>query len=329
MAENLAPVVLFVYNRPWHTEQTLRALEKNELAKETILYIYADGPKNEVTKEQNKKIQEVRSIITQNWKFKRIEVIAREENWGLADNIVDGVTFIVKKYGKIIVLEDDIVTAVGFLKYMNDALALYEREEKVMHISGYMFPVKGKLPTTFFYGPTSCWGWATWARAWGYYNNDAVELCAKIKNQGLVSKFDIENTYSFFGQLKANASGQLKTWAVRWYASSFLNGGFALHPYPTLTQNIGHDGNGENCEITDDFSWKKMASKILVEPIQIIESQKARQKMIEFHIGFNNREYKERQKIKDVILRIMTFIIKHLYRVLKDLSCKLIKNSNL
>ena len=146
----LAPIVLFVYNRPWHTEQTLNALMQNELADQSVLYIYADGPKENATEEQLKKIEEVRHVIrTKKW-CKEVHIIESEKNKGLADSIINGVTEIVNKYGKVIVLEDDIVTSKGFLKYMNEALELYKEEDKVYHISGYMFPVKGNCLKPFF-----------------------------------------------------------------------------------------------------------------------------------------------------------------------------------
>jgi GT2 family glycosyltransferase len=114
-----APIALFVYNRPWHTRQTVEALKKNELASESELFIYSDAPKNGKAKE---KVKEVREYIKTIDGFKKVTIIERENNWGLADSIIDGVTKIVNEYGKIIVLEDDLVTSPYFLKFMNEAL---------------------------------------------------------------------------------------------------------------------------------------------------------------------------------------------------------------
>jgi len=103
---NLSPIVLFVYNRPDHTRQTVEALQKNELAEQSELFVYSDAPKNEEAKE---KVKEVREYIRTIDGFKKVTIIEREKNWGLADSIIDGVTKIVNEYGKIIVLEDDLV----------------------------------------------------------------------------------------------------------------------------------------------------------------------------------------------------------------------------
>jgi FkbM family methyltransferase len=317
----LSPIILFTYNRPWHTQQTLEALEKNDLAQESILYIYADGAKENANEEQLHKIEEVRKLIKQDWKFKEIHIIERAENWGLADNIVDGVTKIVNEYGKIIVLEDDIVTSVGFLKYMNDALDLYEHEEKVMHISGYMFPVKEKLPETFFYNTASCWSWATWKRAWKYFDNNAQKLQSQIAEQNLIDKFNIENTYGFYEHLKANAMGTMKTWAVRWYASFFLQDGHALHPYPSLTRNIGHDGMGENCGINTNFDWTSLAEFIPVNKIPLEENIKVRESMRVFNknllVANTSKKNSLRQVVRENMAKIIPKSLKHQYRLKK------------
>jgi len=284
----LAPIILFVYNRPWHTQQTLEALSKNQLADQSVLYVYADGAKENANEDQLKNICEVREIIRSRLWCREVKIIERNKNWGLADNIVDGVTTIVNKYSKIIVLEDDIVTSPGFLKYMNDALSIYESEEKVMHISGYMFPIGKKLSETFFYNTASCWGWGTWKDAWDNLEWNANRSLSRIEKEGLVTKFNVNNTYKFYDDLKANADSKIRTWAVRWYASFFLKGGYALHPYPSLTNNIGHDGEGENCKKTDRFTWKDIASDVPVYRKPVVESLEALRAMEKFNRNKSN-----------------------------------------
>ena len=122
---NLAPIVLFVYNRLWHTQQTIEALQKNELASESELFIYADGTKNEKLNDQ---VLEVRSYIKEVDGFSKVTIIERDKNWGLAANIIDGVTNVINQYGKIIVMEDDIVTSPAYLSFMNQALDFYKNE---------------------------------------------------------------------------------------------------------------------------------------------------------------------------------------------------------
>ena len=150
----MIPIILFVYNRPWHTRQTVKALQKNELAGRSDLFIFSDGPKDEQTE---KAVQKVREYIHTIDGFQTVTIREREENWGLANSIIDGVTQIVNEYGRVIVLEDDLMTSPFFLRYMNDALNLYECEEKVISIHGYIYPLSEKLPSTFFLRGTDYW----------------------------------------------------------------------------------------------------------------------------------------------------------------------------
>ncbi len=241
---NLASIVLFVYNRPWHTRQTVEALRENELASESKLFIFSDGPKN---KEAKEKVQEVRNYIRTIKGFKQVTIIEREKNWGLADNIIDGVTKVINEYNRIIVLEDDIVTSPYFLIYMNKALEFYEKEKKVWHISGWNYPIDpAGLPDTFLWRVMNCWGWATWADRWKYFEKDTNKLTASFSEEAIF-RFNVDGHENFWSQVLQNVQGKINTWAIFWYATIFLNNGLCLNPSLSYTRNIGHDGSGVHC----------------------------------------------------------------------------------
>lgn len=287
----IAPIVLFVYNRPEHTHKTLEALVANDLADQSELFIYADGPKPSATPEALQKIAEVRQVIREKRWCKQVHIIESATNRGLADSIVSGVTEVVNRYGKIIVLEDDIVTSTGFLRYMNDALNLYENEERVMHISGYMFPVMGQLPQFFFIVPSHCWGWATWANSWKHFNGNAAFLISKVDELQLKEKLDIEGSFGYYKQLKDNANGSLKTWAVLWYTSIFLKDGLSLHPFPSLVNNIGFDGSGVNSGTKGKYyQWTVLANKIDIKKTAIVEHTLARRRLREYSLFLKQAE---------------------------------------
>ena len=280
---NLAPIILFVYNRPEHTEKTILALQQNHLADQSVLYIYADGAKPEAKPEILQQINQVRQIIKKVWGFKETHIIEREKNQGLADNIVDGVTNIINQYGKVIVLEDDIVTSPGFLKYMNEALDLYQKEEQVMHISGYIPDLGNDLPETYFYNQTSCWGWATWKDRWANFENDPARLLTQITDQNRLFEFDLDGSYPFSSHLNANITGQMKTWAIKWHASVFLKDGLCLHPKHSLVRNIGADGTGSNSGTTDIYDLNDLLDQVKLTPLALEENMEARKKMIDFN----------------------------------------------
>jgi hypothetical protein len=282
----LAPIILFTYNRPYHTQRTLDALMQNELADESILYLYCDGPKEDATDEQKQKIAEVRHIIREKRWCKEVQVIEFPKNKGLANSIINGVTEVIEKHGKVIVLEDDIITSKGFLKYMNDALRIHEKNVKVMHISAYMYPHSEKLPDTFFFNvPYPGGGWATWKRAWNYFNPDARRLYNYFEERKLW------NTFNKFGgkylqkQLQANMEGSLKTWFIKWHATLIIQNGFTLYPSCSLTNNIGFDEEGTHCTPMTKFDIHNLAASIPVEDIPLIESKKAKRIIIRFYQG--------------------------------------------
>jgi hypothetical protein len=237
----LAPIVLFVYNRPDHTRQTVEALQRNELAQESQLFVFSDGPK---TQREATKVREVRSYIHSITGFSKINILERDTNWGLANSIIDGVTKIVNQYGKIIALEDDLVSSPYFLQFMNDALVIYENEPAVWHISGWNYPIDPEgLEEVFFWRAMNCTGWATWADRWQYYDKNVVNLI-KAFSPSMIDYFDLDNSGVFWKQVIGNKEGELNTWAIFWYASIFLRNGLCLNPARSLIANIGFDGSG-------------------------------------------------------------------------------------
>ena len=251
MRENsLAPIVLFVYNRPWHTQQTVEALKKNAEAKDSNLFIFSDGYKNKKVKSEVEKLREYIKTIDG---FKHVTIIEREKNYGLANSIISGVTEIVNRYGKIIVLEDDLVTSKYFLSFMNSTLEFYKDENKVISIHGYIYPIKSKLPETFFIKGADCWGWATWKRGWDIFEADGKKLLNELKDRNLERKFDINGSYAYTKLLSGQIANRNDSWAIRWYASAFLKDKLTLYPGRSLVCNIGLDESGTHCGNTNSY----------------------------------------------------------------------------
>ena len=271
-----APVALFVYNRPWHTRQAVESLLANTGAAETPLYIFSDAPKNTAASQA---VAEVRTFIRDITGFKKVTIFERENNYGLARSIIEGVTRLCAEYGCVIVLEDDLVTSPHFLTYMNDGLARYEHEERVMQIAGYMFPVALDIQEDALLLPfISSWGWATWHRAWQQFNAEAKGYEKLLGDRTLRKQFDLDGHYSYFKMLQAQQQGKIDSWAIRWYLSVFLLGGLALYPKKTLVRNLGFDGSGVNCAVSNiEVSQVDMNFQVLSMPqhISISEAQVA------------------------------------------------------
>jgi len=277
--QNFAPIALFVYNRPEHTRRTIKFLKQNLLAEESRLFIFSDASKNESNQTL---VEEVREIIRSVDGFKEVEIIERKSNLGLAESIIDGVSRLVKEYGKVIVFEDDLISSSYTLQYFNDALKRYQNEEKVMHIGAYMYPLKNEsLPETFFYRAATSWGWATWDRAWKNFEPDIDQLISQFDKEKKY-QFSIEGTMNFWKQIEEFKSGKNNSWAIRWYASIFLKGGLTLNPSQSLINNIGHDGTGIHSGLNDIYNVIINPRPIRYFPEKIEEDHQAYQAIREF-----------------------------------------------
>jgi FkbM family methyltransferase len=262
---NLAPIVLFVYNRPEHTRKTLEALRLNELASESILYIYADGNKQNASEIELDAIAATRKVIKEQEWCGDVVIIESQENKGLANSVISGVTDVIEKYKKVIVLEDDIIVNSGFLRYMNTSLHLYEKEGRVFGVSGYKFEsnriIKDK---TYFLPVMSSWGYGTWSDRWEKIDFDSKSLLQKVLDRDLMGKMKF-GKFNFYDMLQQQTNGIVDSWAVRFYTSMIIQNGLFLFPKESLLTNIGFDGSGVHCD---------NASSPLFETITTLDTEK-------------------------------------------------------
>ena len=249
MIENLAPIILFVYNRPEHTLECLEALSKNNLADRSKLYIFCDGVKKNSSDEQVFRNSKVKEIIRRKKWCKEVIIIESETNKGLANSIIQGVTKVIDKYNKVIILEDDLITSNYFLEFMNESLNFYKDEPKVFQISGYSFPVPSikENSSSFFLPITSTWGWGTWKRTWDILDFECLDYTILKKDKKLANKFNLNGNYNykkmFFKQMESN---KISSWGIRFYWNAFKNNALVLYPDKSLVYNKGWDNSGNH-----------------------------------------------------------------------------------
>lgn len=279
MSHNYAPIALFAYNRPDHLKLTIEALRNNVLADKSELFIFCDGAKNEKSYDS---AAEVRAYAKTVSGFKSVKVFEKEKNFGLAQSIILGVTEIVNKFGRIIVVEDDLVTSKHFLEYMNEALDLYDNDVAVASIHGYVYPVNKELPETFFIRGADCWGWATWKRGWDLFERNGSKLLAELREKNLTKSFDFDGCYPYTRMLEDQVAGKNNSWAIRWYASAFLANKLTLYPGKSLVSNIGNDGSGTHCADMSEFDAVLSDKKVALKKLEIEENVFAREEIKKF-----------------------------------------------
>ncbi|MBS1637651.1 MAG: glycosyltransferase family 2 protein [Bacteroidetes bacterium] len=282
-----APVILFAYKRPEHTLKTLRALQTNVYADESSLIVYIDGPKPDASETDKALIRQVGEVVRSGKWCRDIQIIERETNYGLAKSVSGGVTEVLERYGKAIIIEDDIVTGKYFLEFMNRALEKYEHQQEVACISGYIYPVKGKLPEAFFIKGSDCWGWATWSRAWDMKNWKAEDLLQKIESRQLSAEFDFGNTYPYVQMLKDRIEGRNNSWAILWYAAAFLNNQLCLYPGKSVANNIGIDGSGTHSGVSDAWNNTELDSRINLDHVPVKEDLEAKKVIADYFKTLN------------------------------------------
>ena len=301
MNNRYAPIVLFVYNRLEHTKRTIEALQKNNNASKHELFIFSDGPKR--GEEEN--IKQLRNYLEEIEGFKNVNIINSPRNKGLANSVIDGVTQIIEIFGKVIVLEDDLICAPSFLDYMDEALILYEGQKQVYSITGYSYlseEEKQNVPDTYFLPIMSSWSWATWKDRWDKFDSKAKGYTKLHKDKRLRSKFNYFDSYDWASMLEnqmksrfiqfLTRSRKIDSWAIRWYWTLFNNNGLSLFPRDSLVINIGMDGSGTHCGVNkkerNAFSKQVIAYKNCIFARKIQEDMFIRDKVV--------RSLKERNK---------------------------------
>ena len=277
-----APIVLFAFNRPEHTRKALSALKENYLADRSLLFIYIDGPKPDFGEEQIRKINAVKEVAKEQPWCSEVTIIESVANLGLAGSITKGVAEIVERFSKVIVLEDDLVPDQWFLKFMNDALTVYENETEVVSVTGYIYPVKKRLPDTFFLKGTDCWGWATWKRGWDIFERDGNKLLMELETKKLTADFDFDNSYPFTQMLKDQIAGKNNSWSILWHASAYLKNKYTLYPGHSLIQNIGCDNSGTHSGTERHFDVKLLHKEAKVEKLNVEENKEAKKIIAEY-----------------------------------------------
>ena len=258
----LAPIALFTFKRPEHTRRTLLSLAENANFLNSPLFIYCDGARHA---DESAQVEELRQLVN-DWPHPNKSVIIRERNWGLANSVIDGVTVQCDTFGKVIVVEDDMVVSPHFLNFMNTALDKYQHDDGIISIHGYSYPIDS-LPEVFFIKGPGCWGWATWKRGWDLFEADGQKIYDELQRKKLMYRFNMLGSYPYKQMLHDQIHGLNDSWAIRWYASALLRDKLTLHPGISLVSNIGLDGSGTHCgsQVVKAFTFSTACPEINVE----------------------------------------------------------------
>lgn len=247
-----SPVAIFCYKRPHHTRQVLLYLEKATGIEDTEVYFFCDGPKEDCTEKDREEIEEVRKEVNKFSKAQKCHFHFSEKNLGLNNSIENGIATVFKQHDRIIILEDDVIIANGFLTYMNKALDLYLESASVYHISGYTpATLLDSYPaSTFFLKHYQIWGWGTWRSKWNLYYSDVKKNYETIISDKSNSEaYNFHASINYLDLLLKTVKGDQTIWDTKWSSSLFVNNKYGLYPFRSLSKNIGFDDSGIHCDV--------------------------------------------------------------------------------
>ncbi|MEY0234617.1 glycosyltransferase [Providencia manganoxydans] len=250
-----APICLFVYNRCSHTKKTIESLKKNRIAATTEIFIFSDAAK---TKAHEKDVAAVRKYIQSVSGFKKINIILADNNKGLANSIIDGVSYVMKKNESVIVFEDDLITSPVTLEYLNIMLDTYKDNNQIMSITSYNYP-ESTIPTpnnysysNYFTGRPCSWGWATWRDRWESIVWKGNIYDDYLNNKAQQHKFKKYAGTDIHRMLKKQLKNKIDSWAVRFVFNCFIQNKLASYPTKSYITNIGSDGSGTHKGLNND-----------------------------------------------------------------------------
>jgi hypothetical protein len=248
-AQQFAPVAVFAYNRPIHLNRLIDSLFGNEIFSQSPVFVFCDGPRNQGDLDAVAKTRD----IARHRLGSLGQISESDTNKGLANSIIAGVTELCQRYGRVIVLEDDLVIHSHCLHFINAALAHYADDPRVYHVNAYRYPLPPASKPNFS-RLVSSWGWATWQRAWVNFEPDAAKLERRIRDTGLISAIDFQGAFPYYEMLRSQAQGKIDSWAIRWYASSLLCEGLAICPNVSQVNNDGFDNTGVHCGASSSYN---------------------------------------------------------------------------
>lgn len=237
-----APIAIFCYRRPEHLRRTLQSLMQCDGFQSSPIFVFGDGPRNETERAPVEATRDAaRELLGARAHYRFSEV-----NRGLSASVVSGIDKVLEEHDRVIVVEDDLLLGKWFLKFMNEALGTYASAADVFQVSGYMFdaPEIRHQGAVIFLPFTTSWGWATWRRAWQSYDATALGWEELRTDAGLRHRFNLGGAYDYATMLERQMSGQLDSWAIRWYWSVFRVNGLVVFPPTSLVRNTGFDGTG-------------------------------------------------------------------------------------
>lgn len=237
------PVYLNFFNRPETFKLVFDAVKK---ARPSKLFLSCDGARTG-NKDDEKNMAACQKIAEDiDWECEVYKNYS-EDNLGCGMRMYSGISWAFEYVDRLIVLEDDCVPSQDFFPFCEELLEKYKGDQRINMICGMNNIGKWeKNNTSYFFAKTgSCWGWATWKRAWENVEYDMPYI--KDKNtRRLLRKSVVPKGYGdYLLQLgdsryrEYTEKGKLTAWTFQHGMSIWLNSQLIIVPARNMITNIG------------------------------------------------------------------------------------------
>jgi hypothetical protein len=260
------PVVLIIFNRPYHTEKVFEVIRQAQPSK---LLVIADGPRSN-RPDDREKCAAARAIIDRvDWDC---QVLKNYSDLNLAcdPRIIDGLNWVFDIVEEAIILEDDCVPDPTFFPYCEQLLERYRNDERIMNISGQnvLFGRKRTEYSYYFSRFTLCWGWATWRRSWQYFDV-YLKLWPEVRDRKFLKDI-LEDPYAvkvWERTAQLLYDGRLTGWDFKWMFACWLQNGLCIISDRNLVTNIGYGAEATHIHDEKD-PYIKMAIEAMDFPLK-------------------------------------------------------------
>ena len=279
----MSPIIIFAFNRLNSLITTIESIKQNPESSESELYIYVDGPRPNKIDEKYKVLQ-VQEYVKTITGFKSVQYEFSNENKGLAPSIIDGVTKIINQHGRVIVIEDDLYVSRSFLKFMNQMLSEFEKDNRVFQISGYSPKITQKIEgDIYLYGRAQSWSWATWKNRWSTIDWDVKDYYLLCSNRRLRKNFNSHGS-DLTGMLKSYMAGKISSWYIRFCYSMHKQNKYTICPSKSLVRNDGFNNDATHCKSYNRYkiTFEYTHNGEFIIPPNITPDQKILKEAIKF-----------------------------------------------
>ncbi len=309
-----SPILYIVFNRPEYVRRSFEAIKN---ISPSVIYLASDGPRSD-RKDEDSIVKSVRNYVIDNidWAC-QIKTFFQKKNVGLKF-LASAISWFFQNEEMGIILEDDCIPNESFFKFCDELLVKYRYDERIMVIGGRNSEIdsRKRVPESyFFYKYTETWGWASWRRAWKYYDIN-IKDWTNLKRRGIHRTVSDKRGFQNFVRDSFDSSfkNEVENWDIQWSFACLANSGLCIIPKYNLVDNIGIKGiSTRGHQKFDHFVPTKELTFPLIHPDYVLADP--------YYSDFKYVNIFKKYRYKAITINLLKkfrlfFILRRIYRLI-------------